>query len=455
MRTAPLFLAAAVALAPALSLAADAEPTGPVVVPSDRGLVTTLPDGVTITFEAGTTARWEAAGKLASETAKWTRGFHLEVTDGELDVAIPPGPKGKNAFLVTTRAGTLTDWRGRMHVSVHGDTTAVSVYEGSLVVGSNKQSFPVVDNAAVVLHKGGEADKGLAIPGVATWDTSAGPPSFAVVPQGAPAGVGVAWARVPGAASYRVLLASDAGMTQIVARASVGDPRFTAPEPGPGVRFWAQVRAVGADGLVGEWSAPRAMRVVRYTLPQGAFVARDGVIVLPPGSVLALSDIDGVQVAYENVRPGPAAAAAPVLYWSSATGPVRLPDDDTPVRIVHLKDASIGAEGRIAVGKRELRADVDVQPKVAHAVDPIDVRAVVWDPTGRVDGSSEAVSIQALADLDPIQIPWQHVGNVWTARIGPRRDRGPSVVRVVVTDSLGREIGRGFVEIIAASASSR
>lgn len=454
MRIAPLFLLASLTLAPASSFAADAELTGPVTIP-DRGLVTTLPDGVTVTFEAGTTARWEGAGKLSSETAKWTRGFHIELTEGDIDVVIPPGPKGEHAFLVTTRAGTLTDWRGRMHVSVHGDATAVSVYEGRLVVGSNKQSFPVQDTAAVVLHKGGDADKGLGIPAVASWDTAAGPPSFAVVPEGTPAGVGVAWTRVPGAASYRVLLASDAGMTQIVQRASVGDPRFTAPEPGPGVRYWAQVRAVAADGLTGEWSTPRAMRVVRYAMPQGAFVARDGVIVLPPGSVLGLSDIDGVEIAYENVHPGPAPATAPVLYWSKATGPVRLPDDDAPVRIVHLRDAALGAEGRLAVGKRSIRADVDVQPKVGHAADPIDVRVVVWDPTGRVDGSSEAVSIQALADLDPIQIPWQHTGNVWTGRIGPRREKGPSVVRVVVTDSLGREIGRGFVEITAASAPSR
>ena len=72
-------------------------------------------------------------GKLANEAAKWTRGFHLEVTEGAIDVSIPAGPKGSHAFLVTTRAGTLTDWRGRMHVTVHGDTTAVSVFDGALV----------------------------------------------------------------------------------------------------------------------------------------------------------------------------------------------------------------------------------------------------------------------------------------------------------------------------------
>jgi hypothetical protein len=454
MRIVSILAAAAVAFWPARSLAAEAAPTGDVTVPADRGLTTNLPDGVTVTFEAGAVARWKGAGKLASETAKWTRGFHLEITEGEIDVAVPSAGKEQHAFLVTTPAGTVTDWRGRIHVTVHGDTTALSIYEGSLVVGSNRQSFHVSDPAAMVLHKSAEADKAHTLPAVPAWDASAGPPSFAVVPEGASSGVGVAWTPVTGAASYRLLLATDQGMTQVVQRSSVGDPHFTAPEPGAGVRYWAQVRAVGADGLLGEWSAPRAMRVVRYRLPTGAFVARDGVIVLPSGSTIDLPDADGVDVANENLFPGARPLAASSLYWSKANGPLHLPED-APVRICHLRDASLGAEGRVALARRDLRAEVNLQPKVARASDPIDARIVVWDPTGRVDVASENVAIQALADLDPVAVGWQRTGNVWTGRIGPRRDTGPSVVRVVVNDGLGREIGRGFVEIGSTSARSR
>jgi hypothetical protein len=84
------------------------------------------------------------------------------------------------------------------------------------------------------------------------------------------------------------------------------------------------------------------------------------------------------------------------------------------------------------------------------------VRAVVWDPSGRIDVASEAITIDAMADLDGLPVAWQRMANVWTGRIGPRRDTGkPSVVRVVVRDGLREEIGRGFVEIGAPSAGNK
>jgi len=410
-------------------------PTGDVNVPSDQVLTTALPDGVVVMFEPGSTARWGGAGKLASETAKWTRGFHLELTDGEIDITMPVAAKGEHAFLVTTKAGTLTDWRGRMHVAARGDATAVVVYEGAVVVGSNKQSFPIGDGATVVLHKGGDADKSRALPAVPSWDAAGtGPPSFAVVPEGAGAMLGVSWAPAAGAASYRVQIATDAGMSHIVQRAAVGDPRFSLPAPGAGVHYFAQVRAVGAEGLVGAWSTTRTLRAVHFRLPSGGFVARDGVVVLPDGGSLPLADAEGLEVAYENVRPG-ATAAAPILYWAKLGGPLRLADD-APLRIAHLRDAALGVETRVALAHRQLHADVDLQPRQARARDPIDVRAIVSDPTGRVDLSTENVTLEALADLDPVAVAWQHTTadgrSIWTGRIAPRRDKGPSVVRVIV-----------------------
>jgi hypothetical protein len=462
MRFAPFFAVVGIAFAPCTAMAAPPAPasaptppapSGEVQVPADQGLTITLPDGVVVAFEPGSTGRWGGAGKLASETAKWTRGFHLDLTEGEMDVTMPAAPKGEHAFLVSTRAGTLTEWRGRMHVTVHGDATAVAVYEGAVVVGSNKQSFAINDAGAVVLHKGGDADKARAVPAVPSWDGAAGgPPSFAVAPEGGDATVGLAWGAVAGAASYRVQIATDATMSQIVRHAGVTEPRFAVP--GVGLHDWAQVRPVGADGIVGPWSAPRALRVLHYRLPAGAFVARDGVVVLPGGATLPLSDAEGVEVAYENVRPGPPPTTPPVLYWTKLGGPLRSVDD-VPLRVAHLRDPGQGVDARVILGHRQIRADVDMQPKQARAGDPIAVRAVVSDPSGRVDLTTEKVTVGALVDLEPVAVDWQHAGNVWTGRIGPRRDRGPSVVRVVVRDGLGQEIGRGFVEIGAASSNGR
>ena len=269
--------------------------------------------------------------------------------------------------------------------------------------------------------------------------------------------LGLAWTPPAGAASYRVQIATDAAMSQIVQRAAVGDPRFSLPAPGAGVHYFAHVRAVGAEGLVGAWSTPRTLRAVHFRLPSGAFVAHDGVVVLPEGATLPLVDADGLEVAYENVRPG-APAAPPILYWASLGGPLRLADD-APVRIAHLRDSALGVATRVALAHRQLRADVELQPKQARARDPIDVRAVVWDPSGRVDLASENVALQAMADLDPVAVAWQHATvdgrGIWTGRIAPRPDKGPSVVRVVVKDGLGQEIGRGFIEMGTGNARAR
>lgn len=466
MRIASL-LTAAVLVTPSLAVAAPPAPIAPApaaprppaptgeVVLTDQGQTTPLPDGVIVSFEPNTTAKWAGAGKLANESAKWTQGFHLDLTEGEIDLSMPDAPTGAHAFLVSTKAGTLTAWRGHMHVTVHGDATTLSMYDGAVVVGSNRQSFQVKDTTAVVLHKGGDAEKARSLPGAPSWDTSTGaPPSFAVVPEGSSSTLGFGWLSTPGAASYRVQIATDDKMTQVSRRAAVGDPRYSVAAPPSGVDYFAQARAVGSDGIVGPWSTPRALRLAHFRLPAGAFVARDGAVVLPYGASVSLTDGNGLDLAYENVRPGPQPTTAPVLYWSKLQGPLRVADD-APVRIAHLRDPALGVEARVVLAKRELRANVDMRPREAKASDPIDVRVVVGDPSGRVDVASETITLEATKDLDPVPVTWQRAGNVWTGRIGPRSGTFASVVRVVVKDGLAQEIGRGFVEIPASGATSR
>ncbi|MGH7296298.1 MAG: hypothetical protein ACRELB_15265, partial [Polyangiaceae bacterium] len=421
---------------------------------TDQGETVVLPDGVVVAFEPNTTARWAGSGKIASETAKWTQGFHLDLTDGEIDVAMPEAARGAHALLVSTRAGTLTDWRGRMHLVVRGDTTSVAVYDGALVVGSRGQSFPVHDPEALVLHKGAAPEKGRTMPAAPSWAAaSGGAAPFAVIPEGATTALGVAWVPAAGAASYRVQIGTDEGMTRIVQRAAVGDPRFSIASPPPGVHYFAQVRSVGQDGIVGPWSTRHAVRVAHFRLPAGAFVARDGAVVLPYGVALPLTDGDGLELAYENVRPGPR-LAPPVLYWSRLAGPLRT-TEDAPIRIAHLRDTALGVETRIVLAKREIRAQVDMEPRNAAPREPIDVRVTVWDPSGRIDVASERITLQATKDLDPVPVAWQRMGNVWTGRIGPRSATFASVVRVVVKDGLDEEIGRGFLEFQGATAPSR
>jgi hypothetical protein len=422
---------------------------------SDQPLEMILPDAVTITLEAGASARWMHASKLPTETNGWTRGYHLVLLEGELEVRMPAGPKGTHAFLVQTRHGTLTDWRGQLHVMVHEDATAAAIYEGALVVGSNGQGFPVYDGAGILMRKGLDPDKTRGIPASPTWSTGSGGGSggFAVVARNDQADLDFRWAPVPGAVSYRVEVASEPTMVRVVRRSTTTEPRFAHSELGAGSRTWVRVRAVGAEGIVGEWSAPRASRVLRYDLPDGALVGRDGALVLPPGSSVAMSDAEGVEVAYENVTSLDHPVDVP-LYWTHLSGAIRLPDD-APMRIVHFRDPLLGGEGRLVVARRQLRANVDLLPHNARwPADTIDAHVVVFDPSGRIDGAGEAITVEAMVGLTPIQVPWTHSGSKWFARIPPQPTFGPSVLRVVVRDGHGSEIGRGFLEIDGEGALS-
>jgi len=423
----------------------------------DQPLEMILPDGVTITLEPKSLARWMPGGKLPSETNHWAHGYHLLLEEGEAEVRMPPAPKGSHAFLVSSRAGTLTDWRGQLHVRVHGDATSAAIYEGALVVGSNGQGFPVYDGAGILMRRGVNPDKSRGIPASPAWDAQSG--GFRVVPRGSPAAVDLAWGAVPNTAEYRVEVALDPSMVRVIERTTTREPRVSISTDGgalDGGAAWVHVRSVGNSGIVGAWSVPRPLHVLRYALPEGAFVARDGAIVLPKGEYVSMLSPNGsaasgpdgspIEVAYENAGLSEPHYEVP-LYWGRLGGSLRL-SEDAPMRIVHLRDRALGAETRLVLARRELRAYVALAPANARwPTDPIDARVEVRDPSGRIDVSSETVTLETLLDLTPLSVDWQRDGNTWRGRIAPRLIGDPSIVRVVVKDGHGSEIGRGFVEL--------
>jgi hypothetical protein len=431
----------------------------------DQPLEMNLPDGVTVTLEPSALAKWMPAGKLPSEINRWTRGYHLVLEEGELEVRMPTAAKGAHAFLVSSKAGTLTDWRGQLHVRVHGESAAAAIYEGALVVGSNGQGFPVYDGAGILMRRGVNPDKTRGIPATPQWEArSAG---FLMQSADARGPINLAWQPVANADSYRVEVATDASMVRVVDRSATSALHYTTTQPTAAGRYWAHVRAVGAEGIVGAWSSPRLIRVLRYQLPEGAVVAQDGAIVLPAGGSLLFPESEGLEVAFETVSPtdpamgvrgrrgayGPelgtslAPRVEPTLYWSPLGTSVRL-SDYAPTRLIHLRDPVSGSETRLLLARRQVRADVELTPANAHwPRDPIDARIRVYDPSGRMDVSSEAVSIEATLGLTPLDASWRREGNTWTGRIAPRTILGPSVVRVVVKDRGSEEIGRGFVEL--------
>jgi hypothetical protein len=429
----------------------------------DQPLEMNLPDGVTVTLEPSALAQWMPAAKLPSEINRWTRGYHLVLEEGELEVRMPAAAKGAHAFLVSTKAGTLTDWRGQLHVRVHGDSAAAAIYEGALVVGSNGQGFPVYDGAGILMRRGINPDKTRGIPATPQWEARSG--GFLMQSEDSRGTINLAWQPVSSAASYRVEVGTDAAMVRIVDRTTTTELHYSTTQPSAAGRYWAHVRAVGLEGIVGAWSSPQLIRVLRYQMPEGAIVAHDGAIVLPDGGSLVFPDPEGLEVAFENVSLtdsmiatrargayGPELGTTvvrrePTLYWSGLGTSVRL-SDSAPMRLVHLRDPLSGAETRLVLVRRQLRADVHLSPSNARwPRDYIGVQIRVYDPSGRMDVTTEPVSVEATLDLTPLNVAWMHQGATWTARIAPRAISAPSVVRVVVKDSRSVEIGRGFVEL--------
>jgi hypothetical protein len=429
---------------------ADILPAGVTVQASaDAPLEMNLPDGVSVTLEAGALAHWQPPLKLPSEINKWTRGYHLVLEEGELEVRMPLAPKGAHAFLVSTTAGTLTDWRGQLHVKVHNESTAAAIYEGALVVGSNGIGFPVYDGAGILIRRGVNPDKSRVIPATPQWDETSG--GFAMGAGGAPSLIRLSWQPVENVASYRVEIATDPTMVRVIDRLTTSDANCSTTNPLEPGRYWAHVRAVGKEGIVGAWSAQRPVRIVRYELPEGAFVAADGAIVLPDDASVFVPGSEGLQVAYEPTSTFSRNIKIP-LYWSALAGGLRL-SKDAPLRIVHLRDPASGSEAKLVLARRRLSARVELAPSNARwPLDAIDARITVSDPSGLLDLAVEPVFVEATLDLAPLGVAWHRSGMTWTGRIAPRHISDPSIVRVVVKDGRGAEIGRGFVELEPVAA---
>jgi hypothetical protein len=266
-------------------------------------------------------------------------------------------------------------------------------------------------------------------------------PPLALVRSTERAPVGFSWGAVSGAVGYRVEVSTDPVMVNVIQRATTSETSFVVAQVPAGGRYYVRVRAVGADGIVGGWSPPRALRVVRIAYPPGALTAKDGAIILPENAGIALTDAEGIEVAYENVGAPPLP-----LQWIHAPTELRLGSSGS--RIVHLRDPVLGSETRMILGRRELHARIDLCPKRARwPEDPVTIKVTVSDSSGRIDPSNEAFTFETTVNLGPVPLVWHHLGTTWWATLSPQPAPGPWVVRVTARDSSGLVVGEGGLEV--------
>ena len=201
----------------------------------------------------------------------------------------------------------------------------------------------------------------------------------------------------------------------------------------PGV-YQVTARAVDASGIFGQESAPRALRVVGASLPEGSRY-EGGAILLGQRSRVKLLGAAGLEASY-----------------GASTHFVTAPDSVGLSRgegtLLRLREPGTLTEVRVGLEPRTLRADVHITPKHPHwPEDMIEVTVHLFDARGRAVSESVRVKPTVLIDVQPVKVTWIRSDNAMHAFVPTPRDRGPWVVRVEIADEFGDAAGRDFMEV--------
>ena len=124
-------------------------------------------------------------------------------------------------------------------------------------------------------------------------------------------------------------------------------------------------------------------------------------------------------------------------------------DDDTPRRVV-LRARGDASTLPILLTPRAISADVELGPKTAEwPLDPVKITVRVRGPVS--PGFAPTLNVRVNRVL--AAVTWKHAGDTWTTEVAPQAPPGPWVVRVEALDEQGAPLGRGFLEVIAASVT--
>ena len=390
---------------------------------------------------------------------KSIRGSRLFLRSGELTVQVPEDKAKPAAVSVVLGGGqqSVLLWHGVSRVIARDGDMSVAVDEGAAYVGSQDQWIRLGTGAAALLAKNAPPrlyKQRLAAPVTTSCEGSYASPrqegssGLGLVLGEEKAAVHLCWNAVAGASGYRVELASDEAMAQLVDTIELPSTALTADTRLPAGAYYARVLATGSDAFPSAPSAAQSVHLVRVALPPNAFVASDGVIVMPSRAMLSV-DAAGLTFATGGGNDAPSAlagalAATPTAASSTA---LRIKLDPYRVRVVRLRDAA-GAEARLTFAARELRARVKLEPAHAHwPQDPIDAVVVLEDASKRLDLATEPVTLEVAVDARPVPTTWTRSGDTFRARIAPVDGPGPFFVRVVAKDQTGVGIGSFVLDI--------
>lgn len=404
-----------------------------------------LGDGVAVVLHPGASVHVTKPGWFPPENGpKVVPGPQLVLREGEITVRMPDAAEPPRALSVLLRGGgqTALAWRGVTHLVARDGGLSVAVDEGAAYVGAAQKWLRVGARGGVALGAKEEPRT------LRTRLPPPEPPSAALgfVVGESLASIRIAWKTMSSVARHRLEVVRAGGPHPVTSYEEVGATASETAVRLPRGKHAVRLYGIGPDGVPSSPSPWTILEVKPLTLPAGATMADDGVLVLPPDGVLELDPAARFEVASaggEDVSSAWHTVLTRPFYPSS--GRIRL--DGASARAVRIRDAT-GAEGRLLLAKRVLKAKLTMGPARARwPQTPIDVSVTLESPGGRLDLSAEPVNLEVRVDSSPVVCEWTREGATFRTRIPPREGPGPWLVSVVARDARNVEIGSHVLDL--------
>jgi hypothetical protein len=423
------------AAAPGRQLPADTELT------CAAGCTVRTSDGSTLTLDPGALVTVSQLYFIILDNGPFASlGRRFELRSGGARANVVSDKKRPRTLVIgTPNDGMVAVRPGEAHVVVTLDRAGVASWAGGAVVKQGKRTLDLGPGQATTIA----ADGALAARPVAPspeWAAPVGrldePQPLAVALDSRSGALGLTWRPVADAGGYRFEIGADESFTKVTETITLrADQHAYVVKNLSEGNYYGRVIALDRDGLGSRPSTVASLRVVSVRTPDGGAVDREGsVVVAPQGSNVQLSGHANLEMAVDDHKFRPAAAELKV--------------DETP-HVVRLRfEGDYGRETRLHVEPRALKADITLGPVWARWPDnAIEMSIAISDPSGRFDPQSVEPKIEVLLGIEPVDIDWKREGTRFTARLAPRVTTRPEVLRVIVRDQAGVQLGRAFLEI--------
>jgi hypothetical protein len=425
---------------PGRKLPADAELT------CAGGCTVRTSDGSTLTLEPGALVTVGQLYFIILEEGPFASvGRRFELRSGGVRANVVADKKRPRTLVIgTPNDGVVAVRPGEAHVVVTDDHAGVASWAGGAKIKQRKKMLDLEAGQAASIG----TDGALAARSVAAspeWAAPVGrldePQPLAVALNSSSGALGLSWRPVADVSGYRFEIASDESFGTVTEAVNLKpEQRSFVVKDLPEGNYFGRVIALDRDRVGSRPSTVAPLRVIGVQAPEGGTVDRAAsVVVAPQGTSVRLSDHKHLEMAVDDHKFRPAASELKV--------------DETP-HVVRLRvEGDYGRETRLHVEPRALRADIHLGPAWARwPDDTIEMSIDIVDPSGRFSPESVTPTVEVLLGIETVDVEWKREGTRMTARLAPRVTTRPEVLRVIVRDQGGVQLGRNFLEIEAATA---